>query len=113
MERQIRRILTDLGIYSKTKGFFFLIEAIDIYAKSNEKLLKITEDIYPVIAVKYKTTQANVERSIRYTIDTLYNETPTEYYLSVFGDPKKRRKPTNMEFIATTAYELDSLMYTK
>ena len=106
METQIRRILTNLGIYSKTKGFFFLIDAIKIYATSDKIGIKITEDIYPIIAARFKSTSANIERAIRYTITELHKEDPTEEYLLLFGDPKKRRKPTNTEFIATVAYEL-------
>ena len=106
MERKIRDVLTRLGIYSKTKGFFFLIEAIELYAKANEVYLKITEDIYPEVAKKFRTTTANVERSIRYTVTELYESTTTDEYSSLFGDPQKRRKPTNTEFIATVAYEI-------
>lgn len=106
METQIRKILTDLGIYSKTKGFFFLIDAIEIYALSDKFGIKITEDIYPVIATRHKTTKENVERAIRYTLTELYKENPTNEYLLLFGDPRTRRKPTNTEFIATAAYEL-------
>ena len=92
MEQQIRRMLTDLGIYSKTKGFFFLIEAIEIYINSNEEQLKITENVYPTIAEKFRTTPSNVERSIRYTISELYKSPATDRYISLFGDPQKRRK---------------------
>ena len=106
MERIIRDKLTDLGIYSKTKGFFFLIEAIELYAGSDGAYLKITEDIYPTVAKRFRTTASNVERAIRYTITELYGEPATEYYISVFGDPQKRRKPTNTEFISTIAYEI-------
>jgi len=106
MERITRKKLTDLGIYSKTKGFFFLIEAIELYTGSDGAYLKITEDIYPAVAMKFRTTAANVERAIRYTITELYREPPTEYYISVFGDPQKRRKPTNTEFISTLSYEI-------
>lgn len=113
MEQQIRRMLTDLGIYSKTKGFFFLIEAIEIYINSNEEQLKITENVYPTIAEKFRTTPSNVERSIRYTISELYKSPATDRYISLFGDPQKRRKPTNTEFITSAAYEIKSCMTIK
>lgn len=105
MEQSIRNIMTKLGIYGRTKGFFFLIEAVEICVKSGGEYVKMTEDIYPAVAKRFRTTAANAERSIRYTISELYKGSVTDYYIELFGDPKKRRKPTNREFIETVAYE--------
>ena len=62
------KIIRQFGITSKYKGYRYLLDAIHIAAENYDECLKVTKDVYPVIAHKYGGTKVSVERDIRTVI---------------------------------------------
>lgn len=95
-------VLLKLGIPANIRGYSYIREALVCCIVSPKKTVFITKDLYPEIAVKFKTTPQRVERAIRHAIEkcwTLRDSTVLEdyFYLS------DRKRPTNSEFIAVIA----------
>lgn len=105
--REVYRLIRRLGATSKYKGYYFVAEAVKISMESQDKPMKITKDIYPYLAKKYKSTPMNVEHDIRTLINVCWianRETMNE----IAGYPLPYR-PTNSEFIDMLAYYLLTL----
>lgn len=102
--KQIYGTIRKLGVTSNYKGYFFLADAIKLAMNSPNKPIRITKDIYPYLAMKYKTTTMNIEHNIR-TVINLCWETNQEGIAEIAGCPVCR-KPTNSEFIDMLAYYL-------
>ena len=58
-------VIRKLGATSKYKGYYYVVDAVEMAQKIYERPVKVTKDIYPVIARKYKSTPSNVEHNIR------------------------------------------------
>ncbi len=102
--REVYRLIRKLGATSKYKGYYFVAEAVKISMESQDRPLKITKDIYPYLAKKYKSTPMNVEHDIRTLINVCWmvnRETMNE----IAGYPLPYR-PTNSEFVDMLAYYL-------
>ena len=54
-------VIRKLGATSKYKGYYYVVDAVEMAQKIYERPVKVTKDIYPVIARKYKSTPSNVE----------------------------------------------------
>lgn len=102
--KQIYGTIRKLGVTSNYKGYFFLADAIKLAMNSPNKPIRITKEIYPYLAMKYKTTTMNIEHNIR-TVVNLCWETNQEGIAEIAGCPLFR-KPTNSEFIDMLAYYL-------
>ena len=63
-------VIRKLGATSKYKGYYYVVDAVEMAQKIYERPVKVTKDIYPVIARKYKSTPSNVEHNIR-TLENL------------------------------------------
>lgn len=101
------QVLHNLGIPSNIKGYTFLMEAIGLYSNKSINRVPI-KNIYLEIALKYNSTEARVERSIRHAIELGYLRGDLELINDMFGysiDINKN-KPTNTQFIATIAEKL-------
>lgn len=102
--KQIYGTIRKLGVTSNYKGYFYLADAIKLAMNSPNKPIRITKDIYPYLAMKYKTTTMNIEHNIR-TVINLCWETNQEGIAEIAGCPVCR-KPTNSELIDMLAYYL-------
>ena len=73
-----------------------------------EVINQITKQLYPDIAVKYKTTPSRVERAIRHAIEVAWGRGQTDTVENIFGYTVSavKGKPTNSEFIAMIADKL-------
>ena len=102
--REIYGLIRKLGGSSKYKGYHYVAEAEQMTMELQEKPVKITKDIYPRLAKKYKSTPVNVEHNIRTIINVCWiaNKAGME---EIAGYPLKY-KPTNMEFVDMLAYYL-------
>ena len=47
-------VIRKLGATSKYKGYYYVVDAVEMAQKIYERPVKVTKDIYPVIARKYK-----------------------------------------------------------
>ena len=93
-------VIRKLGATSKYKGYYYVVDAVEMAQKIYERPVKVTKDIYPVIARKYKSTPSNVEHNIR-TLVNLCKDTLEEMAGCTMAD-----KPTNSEFIDILVYYL-------
>ena len=65
VEEQASKLMVELGIPPHFKGFAYLKDAIGFVVQDPELVSQITTRLYPMIAQRYRTTAAKVERAIR------------------------------------------------
>lgn len=108
LEEKITNIFLIIGIPAHIKGYHFLREAIKMVVEDTDIINRITKELYPEIAKKFKTTPSKVERAIRHAIDVAWNRGRVENINQLFGYAvyDKHDKPTNGEFIALIADKL-------
>ena len=102
--RKVYRLIRQLGMTSKYKGYYYVVDAVEMAQKIYERPVKVTKDIYPVIARKYKSTPSNVEHNIRTLVNLCWmnhKDTLEEMAGCTMAD-----KPTNSEFIDILVYYL-------
>ena len=108
MRRYVEQTLADIGFRRRRSGFEFMVDAILMIMKNKDSALHITNDIYPVIAEKHKTTKENVERCIRGAIEATWTETDIRklerYY--PFSYDEEQGRPTNFNFLTNMAARL-------
>lgn len=64
----VSRFLIIAGVPAHLKGYHYLRESIVMTVIDPDNINAVTKKLYPVIAKKYKTTSACVERAIRHAI---------------------------------------------
>lgn len=102
--REVYHLIRKLGATSKYKGYYFVAEAVRIAMESQERPIRITKDIYPFLARKFKSTPMNIEHDIRTVINVCWmanRKTMNEIagYTLIY-------KPTNSEFVDMLSYYL-------
>lgn len=102
--RNIYRIIRELGMTSRYKGYHYVAEAVMMSMEMQDYPIKITKDIYPHLAKKYKSTPMNIEHDIRTVINVSW-EANKETMNRIAGYPLRYR-PTNSEFVDMLAYYL-------
>ena len=102
--KEIYGVIRKLGGTSNYKGYFYISDAIQLAMISQERPIKITKDIYPYLASKYKTTTLNIEHNIRTVINVCWQTNRTGM-MEIAGYPLSC-KPTNSDFIDMIAYYL-------
>ena len=107
MERQISKILHNLGVPSHIKGYIYIRESIKMMYESNDLVGGITKEIYPEIARKFDSTISRVERAIRHAIEISWSRGDYDVMEEIFGHSVDydRSKPTNSEFIAKLEFK--------
>ena len=109
-EREVFRILKDLGIPASIKGYNYIRSAV-MHCIENPEMRIVTKNLYPTLAKEYETTPPRVERAIRHAIGASWDRADIEKIHEMFGHTYSahRDKPTNAVFIATiTDYILNS-----
>ena len=91
-------------ISSKYKGYPLIIDAIEMYIENNGKSIKITKDIYPILAAKYNMSFGSVERDIRTIIETCW-QNDKRLMEEILGY-KNTKCPSNSVFIDAIAYHI-------
>jgi len=104
-EKHITKMLHEIGVPAHIKGYMYLREAIKMVAEDTNLLGAITKELYPELAVKFKTTSSRVERAIRHAIEVAWSRGNMDTLDSIFGYTidQNKGKPTNSEFIAMIA----------
>lgn len=102
--KNIYGLIRRLGANSKYKGYFFTAEAVKISMGYQYKPLRITKDIYPCLARKYKSTPTNVEHDIRTLVNVCWEG--NRRLLDEIAGYQLEDKPTNSEFIDMLEYYL-------
>ena len=102
--KKVYGLIRRLGANSKYKGYFFVAEAVKISMGDQYKPLRITKDIYPYLARKYRSTPTNIGHDIRTMVNVCW-EGNKKLLDEIAGYPLEY-KPTNSEFIDMLAYYL-------
>lgn len=102
--KQVYHLIRKLGATSKYKGYYFVAEAVKISMESQEHPIKITKDIYPSLARKFRSTPMNVEHDIRTIINVCWMA--NQEMMSEIAGYTLNYRPTNSEFIDMLAYYL-------
>lgn len=105
--REVYAIIRRLGATSKYKGYYYVAEAVKISMETPDLPIKITKDVYPYLAKKFKSTPMNVEHDIRTLINVCWL-TNKEGMDNIAGYVLNY-KPTNSEFIDMLAYYLSKI----
>jgi two-component system response regulator (stage 0 sporulation protein A) len=105
LEMHITDIIHEIGIPPNIRGYIFLREAIIMVMKDRSLIHAVTKELYPSIAIKFNTTAPRVERSMRHAIDIGFRREQIKSTNKLFGFTIQngKWKPTNSEFIATIA----------
>lgn len=108
LEAKVTNIIHDVGVPAHIKGYQYLRDGILMAVKDSDIINQVTKQLYPDLAIKYKTTPSRVERAIRHAIEVAWNRGQIESMESIFGYTvnSNRGKPTNSEFIAMIADKL-------
>ena len=101
---EVYGLIRKLGATSKYKGYYYVAEAVNMAKELQERPMKITKDIYPYLARKYRSTPTNIEHDIRTMVNVCW-EGNKKLLDEIAGYPLEY-KPTNSEFIDMLAYYL-------
>lgn len=102
--RKVYKLIRQLGMTSKYKGYYYVAEAVMMSMEIHDYPIKITKDIYPYLAKKFKSKAVNIEHDIRTVINASW-ENNKESMDRIAGYPLQY-KPTNSEFVDMVAYYL-------
>lgn len=102
---EVYGLIRKLGATSKYKGYYYVAEAVNMAKELQERPMKITKDIYPILARKYKSTPSNVEHNIRTLVNIYWINHKED--LELIAGCSMEDKPTNSEFIDILAYYLN------
>jgi two-component system response regulator (stage 0 sporulation protein A) len=102
--RKVYGLIRSLGATSKYKGYYYVAEAVRLSMEAPDSPIKITKDIYPYLAKKFKSTPVNVEHDIRTVVNVCW--TTNKEGLDEIAGYTLLYKPTNSEFIDMLAYYL-------
>lgn len=105
--REVYHLIRKLGATSKYKGYYFVAEAVRISMEAQERPIKITKDIYPFLAKKFKSTPMNVEHDIRTVINVCWMA--NKKTMDEIAGYSLSYKPTNSEFVDMLAYYLSQI----
>lgn len=103
--KTIYEIIRSLGATSKYKGYYYMAEAVQIVRQMPEQPIKVTKDVYPYLATKYKSTPMNVEHDIRTLINVCWIS--NKEGMDEIAGYTMSYKPTNSEFIDMLAYYME------
>ena len=108
LEALVTNIIHELGVPAHIKGYQYLREAIIMVINDIDIINQITKQLYPEIAIKFKTTPSRVERAIRHAIEVAWSRGEQAAVERIFGYTisAAKGKPTNSEFIAMIADKL-------
>lgn len=101
-------LLNQLGIQSRLRGRKYILLAVEacLYRPDCE-----IREVYRSIAERFDTNESNVERCIRFAIESAWNHGSYEKQMDMFGYTCKNRtgRPTNCEMIYMVADRLRNL----
>ncbi|MDO5555370.1 MAG: sporulation transcription factor Spo0A [Clostridia bacterium] len=108
LEALVTNVIHELGVPAHIKGYQYLREAIMMVINNIDIINQITKQLYPEIAIKFKTTPSRVERAIRHAIEVAWSRGEQVAVERIFGYTisASKGKPTNSEFIAMIADKL-------
>ena len=101
VQNAVKETILGLGIKAHLKGYDYITAAICMAVNDPTLKGRIMQKIYPVIAEEFKTNSGRVERSIRYAINTAY-----ENRKELLCESLMHEKPSPSMIIWNTADEV-------
>lgn len=104
----ISKLFLSLGIPPHFKGYSYLRTGITLTIDQPSLISSVTTTLYPMIAERYGTTGAKVERSIRHALTVAWNKGRTKAFNKLIGVDTltENDRPTSSEFIAVVTDRL-------
>lgn len=106
VEQMVVALLRDIGVSVGMVGYKYLKSAIILAISDPDALTAVTKFIYPVLASKHGSSPNNVERNIRYAIESSWTNTTDEKHRAFQNELFSNKKPTNSEFINICAEKI-------
>ena len=106
---RINKLFSKLNVKQTNLGYLYIVDALKICLYSNLYLKNLTALLYPILADKYETTPANIERNIRYQIKQIYLLNDVDVLTEILGknQPIDIDKPlSNSEFLSSVISKL-------
>jgi two-component system response regulator (stage 0 sporulation protein A) len=106
------KALRDIGVPEHLSGYLYLHMAILETVLSEKGIIPLTKELYPMIARHFNTSPGKVERTIRCTIQKVWQRADRQEMSRFFTHTHAHNGiyPTNSEFIAAVADKI-RLMY--
>ena len=97
--------MVQMGFQARQRGYRYLREAVWVAYHEPESLTSVTKLLYPKVAKLFSTTDKQIERAIRNTIETAWEKGNQDalqvFFKDIYGDGNTR--PTNSEVIEVLA----------
>ncbi len=100
MKDRIESTLLDIWSSAGTRGYWCVVESID-YVIDKAAPWNVTKDVYPEVGRRLGTNARNVEKNMRYYIESVWKFADREKLNTIFGD--RKFKPGNKEFLSVLA----------
>lgn len=97
-------IIRKFNITSRYNGYYLLPEAIEIAKDNYGSCIKITKDIYPVLAQRHRIPDKRIERNIRTVIEKCWEN--NRALMEKIAGKELEVPPSNGEFLDFMAYWL-------
>ena len=112
MEREIRKLLLEIGMPDKRVGHRYAVEAILLAVENEDYLHMLHKKLYPTIAEKFDTTPRQVESCIRRGVESAWDRGDLKVLEKHFGNTISRyaSRPTTGEFLARITNEVRQRM---
>ena len=110
IEDIIHQYLMEMAANPALMGYKYVVYGIQQVIKNPSLIDSITYDLYPMIARKFDTSPARVERAIRHSIEYMWENGDLDTLISYFGYTAKSEtgKPANSKFMARSALVVKS-----
>lgn len=103
---QIYDLLYSMGITANYSGFFYASYAVYLATRQPERLLLVTQWLYPEVAEQYHKTWQDVERGIRTAAGLAWKEHRER--LEALARCPLPQKPCTSKFIAILVHAITS-----
>lgn len=105
MTKKVIKLLHDLSMSSKHKGFIYVLEGVIMICEDPIYRGNLHNFLYQELSDKYSTSVHAVEKCVRNAIEISWTNINFEIMIDIFGNsiPLHRDKPTNQEYLLTIA----------
>ncbi|MBQ8551677.1 MAG: sporulation initiation factor Spo0A C-terminal domain-containing protein [Clostridia bacterium] len=106
LTRQVKLLISELGVPRRLKGFSYLCRAIELVYMEPSAIQNVIVGLYRQIAVENNTTVSCIERNCRTAIKLLWQRCDTLKLAAYFSCNEHSNAPSVREFVALLADKL-------
>lgn len=102
VDERICNLFLSLGIPAHIKGYQYLREAVHMVLENQDVINRITKELYPGVAQRFKTSASKVERAMRHAIEVAWSRGRLDTVNRMYGYKvfDAMDKPTNGELVS-------------